>query len=209
LRDKETLGKDETTGKDGKTTTENELYGSFEGTGYIKVKSGDKEKLIEVHGDTTIASLKTQFAEVGINLNFDEGNQRIFLNAAKSGAAHNFSVEAVDAEGNAVTDGSSVAALEVLGIGSKANKIVGSDAKFIVDGTEYTSDSNTITVNGLTINALAKTAENEEITINTSADVQGLYDKIKDFFTQYNNVINDLTSRYNAESAKDMQPLTD
>jgi flagellar hook-associated protein 2 len=195
------------TTKDGKTTTEYGTEGWFEGTGYIKVKSGDKEKLIEVTGETTIASLKNQFAEVGINLNFDEGNQRIFLNAAKSGAAHNFSVEAVDAEGNAVTDGSSVAALEVLGIGSKANPIEGSDAEFIVDGTKYTSDSNTITVNGLTINALAKTTE--EITINTSADVQGLYDKIKDFFTQYNNVINDLTSRYNAESAKDMQPLTD
>jgi flagellar hook-associated protein 2 len=201
------LRRQDKTGKDGKTTTEYGTEGWFEGTGYIKVKSGDKEKLIEVNGETTIASLKTQFAEVGINLNFDEGNQRIFLNAAKSGSEHNFSVEAVDAEGNAVTDGSSVDALEVLGIGSKANKIVGSDAKFIVDGTEYTSDSNTITVNGLTINALAKTTE--EITINTSADVQGLYDKIKDFFTQYNNVINDLTSRYNAESAKDMQPLTD
>lgn len=200
-------GKDKTNEAGEVVGTEYGLADSFEGTGYIKVKSGDKEKLIEVNGDTTIASLKTQFAEVGINLNLDEGNQRIFLNAAKSGAANDFSVEAVDADGNAVTSGSSFAALEVLGIGTKANKIEGSDAKFIVDGTEYTSDSNTITVNGLTINALAKTTE--EITINTSADVQGLYDKIKDFFTQYNNVINDLTSRYNAESAKDMQPLTD
>ena len=202
LRAKETV--DPVTNK---TTTSYGLENSFEGTGYIKLKVGDKEKVITIDGDTTIGSLKNKFSEMGVTMNLDEGNQRIFLSSEKSGADYNFELTACDADGNAVTSGAGVNALEVLGLGSAAKAIQGTDAKFVVDGTEYTSNSNTITVNGLTINALAKT--DKEITINTSADVQGLYDKIKDFFTQYNTVINDLTAKYNAEAAKDMKPLSD
>lgn len=35
------------------------------------------------------------------------------------------------------------------------------------------------------------------------------YDKIKDILSQYNDVINDLTARYNVPSSKGYEPLTD
>ena len=47
------------------------------------------------------------------------------------------------------------------------------------------------------------------ISITTSTDTQGVYDKIKDFLTQYNALINEMTSLYNADSAKGYEPLTD
>lgn len=89
------------------------------------------------------------------------------------------------------------------------NKVNGTDAKIVLNGVEYTSSTNTITVNGLTVNALAKTDADKPITVTTQTDAQGLYDKIKDFISEYNDVINDLTKLYNADSSKGYEPLTD
>lgn len=84
----------------------------------------------------------------------------------------------------------------------------GEDAKIDLNGVTYTSESGNFSINGLNITALAKT-EGDGITINTQTDTQGLYDKIKDFLSTYNDVINELTDVYNAESAKGYEPLTD
>lgn len=91
---------------------------------------------------------------------------------------------------------------------SGASKVSGTDAQIELNGVEYTGASNSFTINGLTINALASTGD-EAISITTSTDTQGIYDKIKDFLTEYNNIINEMTELYNADSAKDYEPLTD
>lgn len=88
-----------------------------------------------------------------------------------------------------------------------ASKITGSDAEIELNGVKYTSSSNSFSINGLTIDAQATTTE--AITITTSVDTQGIYDKIKDFLTEYNTVINEMCKLYNAESASDYEPLTD
>lgn len=51
--------------------------------------------------------------------------------------------------------------------------------------------------------------DSEAISITTSTDTQGIYDKIKDFITGYNNIINKMTKLYNADSAGNYEPLTD
>lgn len=88
-----------------------------------------------------------------------------------------------------------------------ATTIRGTDAEIILNDVHYTSTSNSFSINGLTIEAYAETTD--EITITTSTDTQGIYDKIKDFLTEYNTVINEITKLYNADSAKDYEPLTD
>lgn len=92
---------------------------------------------------------------------------------------------------------------------SKADAVqtAGSDAVIVLNGVEYTSSDNNFSINGLSITALSKTTE--DITINTSVDTQGIYDTIKDFLTEYNNIINEMTKLYNADSAGDYEPLTD
>lgn len=90
-----------------------------------------------------------------------------------------------------------------------AVRIYGQDAKIILNGAEFTSNGNTFSVNGLTINALAVTDKDEVLTVTTTTDNQGIYDKIKDFLSDYNNLINTMTKSYNAESSKDYDPLTD
>ena len=92
-----------------------------------------------------------------------------------------------------------------------AVKITGQDAIIKLNGVEFTSATNSFSINGLSIEAQSVTGDGEEnaISVTTSVDTQGIYDKIKDFLTEYNNVINEMTRLYNADSAKDYEPLTD
>ncbi len=95
--------------------------------------------------------------------------------------------------------------------GASAQKVNGQDAMIYLNDVKYTSNSNSFTVNGLSITALARTGTKNDdgITITTSNDVQGLYDKVKDFLSQYNEGINDIYAQYNASSARGYEPLSD
>ena len=88
-------------------------------------------------------------------------------------------------------------------------RIDGQDAMIVLNGAEFTSSGNTFSINGLTINALAVTDANEVLTVTTTTDNQGIYDKIKDFLSDYNDIINSMTKAYNAESSSDYEPLSD
>ena len=123
--------------------------------------------------------------------------------------------------------------LNLLGLDSsetatnRATKIEGSDARIILNGVEFTNNSNNFTVNGLSIAVsgvtdvasdvldaygridFSKLKDDTAITLTTAVDSQGIYDKVKDFLTNYNNIINEITKLYNADSAKDYEPLTD
>lgn len=86
--------------------------------------------------------------------------------------------------------------------------IPGSDAVINLNGAEYTSSGNSFSINGLNIEVTGKTKVGEPITITTNTDTQGIYDKIKDFLTQYNDTINKMSKMYNAASSKGYDPLT-
>lgn len=92
-----------------------------------------------------------------------------------------------------------------------AKKIDGCDAEITLNGIKYTGSSNSFSVNGLNITAQVVTGDGDAnaISITTATDTQGIYDKIKDFLSQYNSLINEITSLYNADSAKGYEPLTD
>lgn len=94
-------------------------------------------------------------------------------------------------------------------VSTGATRVDAEDAKITLNDAEFTSSSNVFNINGLTIKATGTTAAGESLTISTDTDTQGLYDKIKDFLTEYNSIINELTSLYNADSAKGYEPLTD
>ncbi len=93
----------------------------------------------------------------------------------------------------------------------KATKIDATDAVIELNGVHYTNSTNSFSINGLNIEALATTGAgvNNAVQVTTNVDAQGIYDKIKDFLTEYNTVINEMTKLYNAESASDYEPLTD
>ncbi len=88
---------------------------------------------------------------------------------------------------------------------AQAVKIDGQDSKVKVDGVVYNSSNDTVTVNGLEITALETT--DKEVTVSTTNDTDGVYDMIKGFIKSYSELMNEMDSLYNAESAKDYEPL--
>ena len=107
--------------------------------------------------------------------------------------------------------------------GNKAAKIDGRDAVIALNGVKYTNTTNDFAINGLNISVngvtddvadpdstdLSSLNDSTAITINTATDSQGIYDTVKDFLTEYNNSINEITKLYNADSAGSYEPLTD
>ena len=164
----------------------------------------------------TIGSLINKIREAGLYANFDSKLQRIYISSDKSGNAGHFDIKG---------EGEGENFLKALGIAednldkitgdkiekgkgeNRGTKIIGQEAEIVLDGVTYKSESNSISVNGITVNALAET--DKEISITTIADTKGLYDKIKDFLGKYNDVVNELTSKYNADPAKGMDVLSD
>lgn len=115
-----------------------------------------------------------------------------------------------------------------------AVRVDAQDATIYLNGAQYTSSSNTFNINGLTITALATTTtedavnrskdmslteeqrkaaqaelDSAAVTITTATDNQAIYDKIKDFLGEYNNLINLMTGSYNSEKTSEYEPLTD
>lgn len=93
--------------------------------------------------------------------------------------------------------------------GSGAVRVEGSDAEIILNGATYTSNTNNFSINGLTITATGKTADDEEITINTTTDIDGMYNSIKELISGYNDILKEMNTLYYADSAKGYEPLTD
>lgn len=185
------------------------------GDGTIKVTNHETGETtdIKVSSDMKVSEFIKAVNETGVKASFDEKNQRIFLSASNTGVDNSFDFKAQD--NNADN------ALYALGLSMESTvyqsttynagsaRTEAADAKIILNGAEYTSSTNEFTVNGVSITALAETAENEELTLTVMTDTEGLYDKIKSFITSYNALINEINSLYNADSAKGYEPLTD
>lgn len=98
--------------------------------------------------------------------------------------------------------------------GTGATRIVGQNAIIYLNDAKFESNDNTFSVNGLTITAQELTGydENNElktVSITTKTDNQAVYDMVKNFFKEYNELVNEMDKLYNADSAKDYEPLTD
>lgn len=113
----------------------------------------------------------------------------------------------VDADGNVSVNGGANDASNT-SIPSGMALIAASDSKIILNGAEMTSSSSTVSVNGLTIELTGTTKEDETITFSVANDVDGVYDSIKEFLKEYNSVMLEMYTLYNAESANDYEPLT-
>ena len=160
-------------------------------------------KNVEITDDMTIGQLTSTLNKNGATVNFDEKNQRFFVAAKSNGAENDFSYG---------SDAASKELFSKLGLlnsdGSNAgSRIKGRSAEIELNGEKFTSDSNTFDINGLTITINNMT--DDEISLTTSQDTEGIYDMVKNLFKEYNELINEMDKLYNAESASKYKMLTD
>lgn len=165
----------------------------------VKDSSGNVVKTVSVTGNTTIKDLVSALNGAGdTKASFAATNKRIFMTSNKTGEQNAFSLDG-DAD-----------ILKTVGLSKEggASIVDAQDSEIELNGAKFTSANNTYTVNGLTIDCLAETG-NSEISITTSVDTQSMYDQVKNFLSQYNSLMKEMYSLYNADSAKGYEPLTD
>lgn len=204
------VAKKKVTNSDGKETEENweitdklnKLTGGKTGT--IRIKVGDEEiKEIEIDDDMTINGFVGKLKDAGLNASFDTENNRFFISSKTTGKDSNFTINGSEALLNSLGLQPSDNATNTL---SGYKKVDGEDSEIELDGVTFTSSSNSYSINGLTINALGVT--DAEVSIVTADDYTGIYDTIKDFITEYNELINEMDKLYNADSARKYSMLT-
>ena len=186
----------------GSATKMSDLDPTFTG-GTFSVTVNGSAKEVSLDASSTVATAVSKLREAGVNASFDSGNKRFFISSKESGQAADFTMTPADANGTK--------AMELLGIANGmtgVTKIAGQNAMIKLNGAEFESATNAFSVNGLTITALSETEAGSPVSINTSNDTAAIYDIIKGFVSEYNTLIKEVDTKYNAESAKGFQPLT-
>ncbi len=151
-----------------------------------------------VTGDTTLEEFAGLVSAAGYNASFDEATGRFFVSSKESGAENNF-------EFISTGNGATVEGLLNLTKANGAHKIDGEDAEIELNGATFHSTNNTFSINGLTITAKA---QSDEMSIVTDTDYDEIYDNVKNFFKEYNSLMNEMDKLFNAPSSKGYEPLT-
>ena len=163
----------------------------------LKDSQGNVTKTISVTQNTTVSELLSGLNSANVRANFDATTKRIFVSANETGVENGFSLDG-DAD-----------VLKAFGLNAAGgvSYVAAQDSEITLNGATFHSASNKYSINGLNIECLAET-NGSEISITTSRDTQAMYDQIKDFFSQYNSLLTEMSSLYNADSAKGYEPLT-
>lgn len=126
-----------------------------------------------------------------------------------------------------ISSDSELAAYIANSASSSAVRLDGQDAVIFLNGAEFSSAKNSFEINGMTINckettdltdagkakqAAGQTLSAEDyktVTLTTDTDTDGIYNAIKDFLKEYNSLVKELDTLYNADSSKDYDVLSD
>ncbi len=135
----------------------------------------------------------------GLNANYDSGAKRFFMSTKTTGSDANITF-ANDANTQAFMGGLDFSTAD-LSISGNNSKIKYNDTDVI----EY--QSNNISINGLNLTLKAETTVGETVSVDT--DVDGAYNKIKEFVDEYNKLIDGFNSKLSEKTYRDFQPLTD
>ena len=83
-----------------------------------------------------------------------------------------------------------------------------SDSEVEYNGVTLKSDTTDISIGGVTATLIATTG-NDTVNITVTNDTSSIYDSVKDFITEYNSILSELNTKYNASSSKGYEVLTD
>lgn len=209
------------------------LYVSELKSAYQKLQSLNEEAYTNLKGLDLDAVTDEEITEAGLTKEQVDAYRLLKTNLTTDEMA-NFDEQMTIYIKNEVTDGTQTAdgksQLTVLGLDeidstgkTSADDITGtsglsikwaSDAVIVLDGAELTGSKNNFSVNGLTLNLTSTTlnrttGDYDEIALTVSNDTQAAYDMVKSFVTKYNEILDELNTKYNAKSSRGYDPLTD
>lgn len=159
---------------------------SIAGSGQIKIQAGSKEVSMTITADTTISDVMNQLKDAGLNANFDEKQQRLFISAKESGEANDFSIVGLDANGQA--------ALSALGISTGLDAAARAEYQKWAD---YVGSTDT------------ETAENMKALYQAELDksVEGYLTSYKELTSSIESLQKDLEAAMDEESKASIQKI--
>lgn len=173
-----------------------------------------------VKGDAmTDVVKKINSADAGVKTSYDRSQGRFFLQTTSTGKDVKISLEAKDEYAKKFLMGSEEE--ELSGLKLRVTHYVeneastedllldrayhGQNAVIHFSGAEnIESSTNRITVNGITMDLMST----GEFNINVSTDVDGIYDKIKEFIDEYNSLVEETNRLLGEKQYRDYRPLT-
>ena len=161
---------------------------SIAGSGQIKIQAGSKEVSMTITADTTISDVMNQLKDAGLNANFDEKQQRLFISAKESGEANDFSIVGLDANGQA--------ALSALGISTGLDAAAEAEYQKWAD---YVGSTDT------------ETAENMKALYQAELDksVEGYLTSYKELTSSIESLQKDLEEATDEESKASIRKIID
>lgn len=149
---------------------------------------------------TVVSKLKS--ADSNLNVSFDETSKSFLISTKETG------------ESSVISIGGDSEVLSKLGLNSGTT--LGKNAVYTYNGNELEAESNTVTINGVTATFNSVTDANgdhvvddsEKVNVQVKQDTDALVDFITGFVEDYNALIEDLNSKYNAKACE-YDPFTE
>ncbi len=152
-------------------------------------------------GDQTMNEVVRQMnaSNTGINVFYDEHADKVSVIRTETGSF-------TDGREINFSGGFFTAGLQ-LGISEERG---GQNARFTINGLETERQSNTFTMNGVTMTLQGTFREGENtVTIGASTDVDSIMDTIKGFIDEYNELVDLVNGKVREPFHRDYRPLTD
>lgn len=160
--------------------------------------------------EEALTAAEPQLSAKAVELGTAIGNYRVAvenetLSAANDGGLKNLGLSDVDY----TVDANGEITYNAMDESAGASLVKASDGWITYNGAKFEASSNSYTINGLNFTANAVTMEGEAISVTVNKDVDAVYDKVKSFIKQYNELLDEMNKLYNADSAKGYDILTD
>ena len=168
------------------------------------------QEVLNTKIEEALAAAETQLNEKAVALgealgNYENALDEETLSAANDGGLKNLGLTDVDY----TVDANGEISYSALDESAGASLVKASDGWITYNGAKFEASSNSYTINGLNFTANAVTAEGENISVTVNKDVDAVYDKVKSFIKQYNELLEEMNKLYNADSAKGYDILTE
>jgi flagellar hook-associated protein 2 len=191
----------------------------------FKVSDGKNEATITItkaqllDNQQTLNDLAAAFNNAGLNIkaSYDANNDTFSLYNSTGGSANKINITSNDAAASKLLDNLHLNAVEVGNDGSTSlggnlsfavgteKGMAGKDASVTIDGKNYTTDSNKLTVSNVTYTFLG--VGNSTMTV--SQDTEKVVENVKAFVDDYNKLLDKLNDMYNEQKYSDYDVLTE
>lgn len=177
--------------------------------GKATIKINNEDIVLESTDTLSIIAQKIRVAAPELNASYDSGAKRFFMSTKNTGEEATISFDN-DAAKSLMLGLNFVDATinDIANIPAADSTRTGQAALIEYNGgTPIKYQSNNISINGLNLTLKAETTAAEAVSVDT--DVDGAYNKIKEFVDEYNKLIDGFNNKLSEKTYRDFQPLTD